>query len=56
MLFRVLVEGEALEEVLGLVLAGAEAMGEALVGMELILPPEDGMAQATMTLMGAPTA
>ena len=50
MLFRVLVEGEDLEEVL----AGAEAMGEALVGVELILPPEDGMAQA-MTLMGAPT-
>ena len=52
----VLVEAAALEAVLGQVLAGAEAMGEALVRVELILPPEDGMAQLIMTLMGAPTA
>jgi len=51
----VLVEAVASAEVTGLVLAGAEAMEEVLVGVELILPPEDGMAQAIMTLMGAPT-
>ncbi len=51
----VLVEAAVLEAVLGQVLAGVEAMEEALVGEELILPSEEGMAQPIMTLMGAPT-
>ena len=42
MLFPVLAEAVALEVVLAPVLAGAEAMGEALVGVGLILPQEDG--------------
>ena len=49
-----LVEAVALEEAMGLVLARAVAMAEALVGRELILLMGDGMDPPTMPLTRLP--